>query len=347
MTSHDDDHGTHALANTKGTEESHKAIDEEECDATDGLPQPNGKESCCDQYEYLLYEDWQGRLFGEERFKPNTAVWVLTSKGKQSMRGELFLRARVVSDDEEVVGSDNDGSTESRRVLVRYPKGSTYRVKASMLIPVMERGVHTKRTVLVMAETPEYRRSAVVHTCIGDSFLEIGCDFGPTIDRVQKALEDVNGAPLSPTDPPVTLPKPDVNKHWCIGIDKSSTSINIANERYPHCRFSLEDALELEGVKQYRRLCRSELQNTFPAVIAIDINGNREVPAVLQCLQLVMETHEDLDESEDVNVEVEVEVDETEKKGVTTKLGWELPRLILVKSRLLHRAFQEQRIVNS
>lgn len=57
----------------------------------------------------------------------------------QCNRSELFLRARVVSDNID----ENDDATkgkiefrkEERRVLVRYSKGSTYHVRASNLIP--------------------------------------------------------------------------------------------------------------------------------------------------------------------------------------------------------------------
>lgn len=57
----------------------------------------------------------------------------------QCNRSELFLRARVVSDNIDENGDATNGKIEfrkeERRVLVRYSKGSTYRVRASNLIP--------------------------------------------------------------------------------------------------------------------------------------------------------------------------------------------------------------------
>jgi hypothetical protein len=139
---------------------------------------------------------------------------VLKSKGLQSkqdnetftQRSELFLRARVVRDDQE------DDLVPTRRILVRYPKGSTYQVKRSNLIPVLEPLTNNDLpVVLIMAETPDYRRAAVVHTCLGDSFLEIGCDYGACVNRVQRALHDVRSVPQNPQDEPMNLDG--INRH--------------------------------------------------------------------------------------------------------------------------------------
>ena len=48
---------------------------------------------------------------------------------------ELFLRARVVSDNENENEEESSPRKRERRVLVRYSKGATYRVRASNLIP--------------------------------------------------------------------------------------------------------------------------------------------------------------------------------------------------------------------
>lgn len=49
---------------------------------------------------------------------------------------------------------------------------------------VLEVGAVTDNFVLVVPETPHYRRAAVAHTCVGKCFLEIGCDNGSTVDRI-------------------------------------------------------------------------------------------------------------------------------------------------------------------
>lgn len=97
------------------------------------LPQPPCHLQQHETYSYILYENVEDLFEGQEqkRLPMDTLCWVLKSKGMQAtqQRAELFLRARVVSD------SENDQDELERRVLIRYPKGSTYRVKRSMLLP--------------------------------------------------------------------------------------------------------------------------------------------------------------------------------------------------------------------
>lgn len=83
-----------------------------------------------------------------------------------------------------------------------------------------------------------------------------------------------------------------------LGIDKSEESIQIAKTRYPEQRFLLRDVFEDD--------LRAEINpdDMAPLVVSIDINGNRELPAVLKCIQFVLDS-------------------------------WS-PRLIMVKSRELH-----------
>jgi hypothetical protein len=272
------------------------------------LPQP--RRSNDNLYNYVLYENVEDDFFSS-RLEPGTLCWVLKSKGLQSkrdgetctQRSELFLRARVVRDDQ-------DGDlVPTRRILVRYSKGSTYQVKRSNLIPVLE--PPTSGIVLIMAETPDYRRAAVVHTCLGDSFLEIGCDYGACVNRVQRSLKDIGSVPQDPRDGPLHLPPLDDGRVWCLGVDKSTGSINVATNQFPRCKFSVEDALTSMGIAKLQGLCVSSLQKGHPSVVAIDINGNREIPAVLQCVDNILNPG---------------------------SAEWVLPRLILVKSRLLHSA---------
>jgi len=167
---------------------------------------------------------------------PQTLCWVLLSKGKG--KSQLYMRARVL----EQPDSEN-------RILVQYPKGSTYRVRRKHLMPVLE---HQSNMILVASETTDYRRSAIVHTLESDSFMEIGCDFGILVDSVHCESK--------------------------IGIDKSEESIGIAKERYPSRDFLLADVFENFDTSAHK-----------PTVIAIDINGNRALPAVIDCIQLAMD----------------------------------------------------------
>jgi hypothetical protein len=334
---------------------------------------------------------------------------------QQQQRLEAFMRARIVHGDNEKKHYDsnsneedekepgcrpdkvvphNSGNSSSKnvnvnvkeedkdedRLLVRYPKGSTYMVKRNHLWPVLEQPGNTIHNhcgssgssssihdddghvllVLVFAETNFYRRACMVHTLPdgADIFWEIGCDAGSTIHKVASTLSSSNDDSSLPLR--------------VMGIDKSQESIDEARRLYPHLPFCLWDVLapddekdnanearnnssngkndgdtvnvrfgssclELaildalsatstakptgtsasssttpspngENTKQQRQQHQQQqLQTTTlpcPTIVAIDINGNRELPAVLACLQKVSSL-------------------------------WK-PRLILVKSRALH-----------
>ncbi len=81
----------------------------------------------------------------------------------------------------------------------------------------------------------------------------------------------------------------------------------IGEKRYPDCEFALGDVLVPGVMSQVRELCERRLVNKSPSVICIDINGNRDIDGVLECLKVVMNEH------------------------------WsKMPRMIVVKSRFLY-----------
>lgn len=103
--------------------------------------------------------------------------------------------------------------------------------------------------VIVTPETHIYRRIAKTHTTPDDSFMEIGCDHGITVDNIRRAMEDAGDVPLVwpmdcdqsepdrtgthlPTMAEVRLQehKGD-DKVSCLGVDRSKESIDTANER--------------------------------------------------------------------------------------------------------------------
>ena len=106
----------------------------------------------------------------------------------------------------------------------------------------------------------------------------------------------------------------------CLGVDKSPESIEIAEERYPDTTFSIEDALTDEGTAKMRALCKQKLVGSHPNVVAIDINGNRLLDHVVECVERVMNPVDDVVMGE----------------------NWDLPRLIIVKSRFLHEEVKRQ-----
>lgn len=205
------------------------------------LPQPSDAES--KSYRYLKFDDIEKEFLDAKGMDPlllpDTLCWVLLSKGK-GKTSQLYERARVVSACED----------DENRILVRYPKGSTYRVRRTNLMPVLE---HQSHLVVVTSETNDYRRTAIVHTRKEDHFLEIGCDFGILVDSVDAKTS--------------------------LGIDKSEESIQIARQRYPNQEYLLGDIFEDE----------LPIALGSPSVVAIDINGNRMLPAVLDCIQVAMD----------------------------------------------------------
>ena len=249
-----------------------------------------------------------------------------TTPTMNQSRKEFYRRARVVSDDDEVKDSAGRGD---RRVLVRYEKGSTYRVHAYNLLPVLEPCLHESSSipplVVLVPETNVYRRVARVHTTPDDSFLEVGCDYGITVDKIQKSLADAG-------DVPRVWPAPEDGggddsssggagtqpgsgrRSSCLGVDRSQESIDIANERYPDCLFSLVNVLRPDEMSSLRALCEKSLANSSPSVVCVDVNGNREIDGVLDVLRMV--------------------VDERWRRQ---------PRLIIVKSRFLYWEVKDRR----
>lgn len=229
--------------------------------------EPSG-ESIAEPYRYLLYEDAELKHFPKhKKLAPETLVWVLLSKGKQKTP-KLFERARVMED------CDDENKIIEGRVKVEYPSGSTYNVRRKHLVPVFE---HLSNLILVASETNDYRRMSTVHTRKEDHFIEIGCDFGILVDSVDASSS--------------------------LGIDKSEESIRIANERYPTQKFLLHDVFE-DDPEILPSFEMDDGKTKTSLVVAIDINGNRELPAVLNCIQFVLDR-------------------------------WS-PRLVMVKSRELH-----------
>ena len=269
-------------------------------------------------------------FWNEQAFSIDQPVWVCKSKGRKrgehhqhgeegEQRSELFLRARIQS-----------FAPESDRITVVYPKGSTYRVKKTHLWTILPHPGH----VIVWPETPLYRRCCIQHTLIPQEyFVEIGCDYGITPSKVAAAAAVEDDA--SP---------------FVLGIDKSTESIAVAKDRYPHIPFVQWDVLEEEwpveeptlsstykttsnddhhnhheeeddsnpqqrprSAWEYLKKLHQQTQqhddndsesNFSSLVVAIDINGNRELEAVQACVQKVQAL-------------------------------WR-PRLIIVKSRALH-----------
>mmetsp|Transcript_19854 Transcript_19854/g.28288 ORF Transcript_19854/g.28288 Transcript_19854/m.28288 type:complete len:393 (-) Transcript_19854:533-1711(-) len=237
----------------------------------------------------------------------------------------FFLRARVISDDEVVSDETSEQERSKRRVLVRYSKGATYRVCAYNLLSVLEPSVQKDALPPLVVVTPEthiYRRIAKVHTTPEDSFMEIGCDYGITVDKIQTSIEEAGDVPKdwpceTSNEATIDEKKEDdgtCTRVSCVGVDRSIESIDIANQRYPKCKFVLANVMSKDEMTTLRTTCESTLQGEAPSIICVDINGNREIDGVLRCVQMLM--------------------NEKWKRQ---------PRMIIVKSRLLYWDLKERK----
>lgn len=308
-------------------------------------------------YSYYRYEQAETQFLRQPAtLAPETLCWVLQSKGKKQrrkhttksslttdntkQRKELLSRAWIIgsgSSSIEATQQDHDDKNDNNcnnhkkrhkdRILVRYPKGSTYHVKPENLLPVLMEC----RLVIVLPETHLYRRWALVHTQPKDSFCEIGCDVGILVHRIWEHS-------LCP-------------KHVS-GIDKSEADIDQAQQRYPQIQFQTWNVPLLEEEDDENNNDKGSGSKTQPhdpsvgsastttplpmdlfpqppsdrkdndntddtspimnasLVVAIDINGNRELQAVQKCIQIVIQE-------------------------------WK-PRLIFVKSRALYADLKQQ-----
>jgi hypothetical protein len=110
-------------------------------------------------------------------------------------------------------------------------------------------GIALPPMVIVTPETHIYRRIAKTHTTPDDSFMEIGCDYGITVDKIRRAMEEAGDVPIVwPMDcvrneadcagtHQHTMAEVRLQEHQgddkvlCLGVDRSKESIDTANER--------------------------------------------------------------------------------------------------------------------
>ena len=269
---------TAATAETTETITLPNITTENDDDEDDDDHDHDGKKKNNNKYKYTYHrhEKLTSKLQSESNLKkllPTSPCRFLLSKGKDGRKTQLS------KDTVTVVQNNNDSESSSDRIMIKYPKsGSTYKIRKEYLLPIIQED----NQIIVSPETDIYRKLCWVHTNQdNDYFIEIGCDFGFTSGNV--------------------LCK---NK---LGIDKSKTSIDIAQKNHPTDQFLEIDVLEItlqemeDILIQYQLLQQqdhdedengneNENENNHGSrlVVAIDINGNRELNAVIQCLDRVL-----------------------------------------------------------
>jgi hypothetical protein len=288
------------------------------------LPQPLDG----DAYTYTPHEDIERLFFPEQQqqqqgeqlllLSPGQLTWVCKSKGrkhKQSRRKQLSTTNDDDDDDDDDCSGDDENSSSNSgnkksqqrlelflrarifkhieyqgepRVRVQYPAGSTYAVRHDHLVPILE---HARNLVLVLPETDLYRRCCVLHTLPAETFVEIGCAAGITVQRVWETGQQRQQQNQGSTTSASASESTSATSRVVVGIDKSELSIRDAQQRYPDlCQsFFLWDVLaDPAPPAAMMSLLESQHKSSpSPDVVAMDINGTRELPAVLECLQAV------------------------------------------------------------
>lgn len=183
---------------------------------------------------------------------PDAPCRFLTSKGKGGKKRQL-------TDATVTIPPQPNHDPINDRITIKYSLGATYNIRKSFLFPVIQQ----EKQIVVAPETDVYRRLCWVHTRPQDMFVEIGCDFGFTLG-------------------PVVC-------QYKLGIDKSKVSIDIAKKNYPNIDFLQVDVLEKTREEMKKIVSDRDVHYGGGLVVAIDINGNRELEAVESCLTKVLE----------------------------------------------------------
>ena len=292
------------------------------CTGSIELPQPPPSVSSS-AYRYMTCDAFQEMLRHPSRngngitsFYSGQQVFVCKSKGTDN-RYELFSRATIVveqeveEEEEEEDSNDqgvippstiNDNNHNTRRIVVQYPKGSTYRVRPHLLRPIYDTNFMKHQSsvishpeqqqqqqeeerrlqldhpttllppwrfsslpvVVVYPETHEYRRACVIHTVPNtDHFIEIGSAQGQTCHRIHQQQQQNHES--------------NPQKRIVIGIDKSVSCTQQARQRYGHLSTTTHPLYFVTY-----DIFQPELSNVEDA--SNYFNDDENVTEILQCL---------------------------------------------------------------
>jgi hypothetical protein len=197
-------------------------------------------------------------------FSLGSTVTVLKS-GKIFARGEVeTMEENVTTErDEAEEGKSENKNKFKGRLRVRFlGDSSRAHIRPKMLVPHPS----SERALYVAPTTDLYRRFAKTQGTAEDVFIEIGSDFGQTTAIIR-----------------------DRSCPHVVGIDKSNSHIEEARVRYSQCTFVAADVLKNpESLRECVAMFpKTEDDGERECVCFIDINGNRPLEAVQQCLEIV------------------------------------------------------------
>ncbi len=174
-----------------------------------------------------------------------------------------FERAHII----EKIVTDHESNFRGR-LKVKYTHGqqSTYYVRPKNIIKVIQTDTTTKyHHCIVTKDTNMYRRLAHAQTEPNDIALEIGCDFGYTTKILGTKCK------------------------IALGIDKKYSHVKSAIDKYGDDDKVLFHAVDIfKDSDNILGKYSKQLQHN-PTIIFIDINGNRELQAVVKALNVVYE----------------------------------------------------------
>mmetsp|Transcript_8177 Transcript_8177/g.11890 ORF Transcript_8177/g.11890 Transcript_8177/m.11890 type:complete len:171 (+) Transcript_8177:26-538(+) len=138
------------------------------------LPQPNNDRD--ENYHYVGFDQINATFFFPLLPK-HTACRVLISKGKKNNRTQLTPHTVITLEDYDAEetqkiadqemssgGKEEETTPHCHRIKAQYAKGSTYNIRRSNLVPILQPQHHKQKLVVLVPETVDYRRLCVVHT---------------------------------------------------------------------------------------------------------------------------------------------------------------------------------------
>lgn len=138
------------------------------------LPQSNIDS---DKKYYYIGFDQINEVFFFPHLPKHTACRVMISKGKKNNRTQLIPDSVITLEDYDAeqsqkiieenmsgTGEEKENTSKEHRIKSQYPSGSTYHIRRSNLVPILQPHHHKQKIVVLVPETVDYRRLCIVHT---------------------------------------------------------------------------------------------------------------------------------------------------------------------------------------
>ena len=212
--------------------------------------------------------------------RPGDEVWVLRSRGRSGC-DRLHVRATVVDADADAgaisvraappaAPATAPPTRERRWLALERPPPPPPRGEGDE--PDAGAGVGAPRALLVVDETPRYRRLARAHARARERWLEVGCDTGAACAELARSVGRAGAV---------------------LGVDKAAPSLAAARARKggtddADVRYAMLDLLAPGGGDALAAAAAASFGGGACDGALIDINGNRELDAVLSAVGVLV-----------------------------------------------------------